>query len=140
MVHNGIEYGMLAAYGEGFEILEKSEYDLDLLNIARMWQNGSVVRSWLLDLAVLAFEQDGNDLKDIKGYVEDSGEGRWTVQEAIDQSTPAPIITLSLLMRFASRQPESFSAKVIAALRNQFGGHAVKSEEGGMVGQRNLPK
>lgn len=140
MVHNGIEYGMMAAYGEGFEILEKSEYDLDLLNVARMWQNGSVVRSWLLDLAVLAFQQEGNELKNIKGYVEDSGEGRWTVQEAIDQSTPAPIITLSLLMRFVSRQPESFSAKVISALRNQFGGHAVKSEEGGMVGQRNLPK
>ncbi len=140
MVHNGIEYGMLAAFGEGFEILEKSRYDLDLLGISKMWQNGSVVRSWLLDLAVLAFEQDGNDLAAIKGYVEDSGEGRWTVQEAIDQSTPAPIITLSLLSRFVSRQDESFSAKVIAALRNQFGGHAVKDESGALVGQRQLPK
>ncbi len=138
MVHNGIEYGMMAAYGEGFEILEKSRYDLDLGAIAKMWQNGSVVRSWLLDLAVLAFEQEGNDLANIKGFVEDSGEGRWTVQEAIDQSVPAPIITLSLLMRFASRQPESFSAKVAAALRNQFGGHAVKAEAG-MIGQRNAP-
>ncbi len=139
MVHNGIEYGMMAAYGEGFEILEKSRYDLDLGSIAKMWQNGSVVRSWLLDLAVLAFEQEGNDLKNIRGFVEDSGEGRWTVQEAIDQSTPAPIITLSLLMRFASRQPESFSAKVEAALRNQFGGHAVRDETGKMVNQRQLP-
>jgi 6-phosphogluconate dehydrogenase len=140
MVHNGIEYGMLQAYGEGYEILEKSRYDLDLLAISKMWQNGSVVRSWLLDLAVLAFEQDGNDLPNIKGYVEDSGEGRWTVQEAIDQSTPAPVITASLLARFNSRQDESFSAKVIAALRNQFGGHAVKSEEGEMVGVRQVPK
>ena len=140
MVHNGIEYGMLAAFGEGFEILEKSRYDLDLLGIARMWQNGSVVRSWLLDLAVLAFEQDGNKLENIKGFVEDSGEGRWTVQEAIDQSTPAPIITLSLLQRFVSRQDESFSAKVIAVIRNQFGGHAVKGETGEMVNQRQLPK
>jgi 6-phosphogluconate dehydrogenase len=140
MVHNGIEYGMLQAYGEGYEILEKSRYDLDLLAISKMWQNGSVVRSWLLDLAVLAFEQDGNDLSNIKGYVEDSGEGRWTVQEAIDQSTPAPVITASLLARFNSRQEESFSAKVIAALRNQFGGHAVKSEEGEMVGVRQVPK
>ncbi len=140
MVHNGIEYGMLQAYGEGYEILEKSRYDLDLLAISKMWQNGSVVRSWLLDLAVLAFEQDGNDLPNIKGYVEDSGEGRWTVQEAIDQSTPAPVITASLLARFNSRQDESFSAKVIAALRNQFGGHAVKSEEGDMVGVRQVPK
>ncbi len=138
MVHNGIEYGMMQAYGEGFEILEKSRYDLDLYNIAKMWQNGSVVRSWLLDLAVLAFQQEGNALTNIKGFVEDSGEGRWTVQEAIDQSVPAPIITLSLLMRFASRQDESFSAKVAAALRNQFGGHAVRSEEG-MTGQRNIP-
>jgi 6-phosphogluconate dehydrogenase len=127
MVHNGIEYGMLAAFGEGYEILEKSRYDLDLLGISKMWQNGSVVRSWLLDLAVNAFAEEGNALENIKGYVQDSGEGRWTVQEAIDQSTPAPIITLSLLSRFVSRQDDSFSAKVIAALRNQFGGHAIKS-------------
>jgi len=140
MVHNGVEYGMLQAYGEGYEILEKSRYDLDLLAISKMWQNGSVVRSWLLDLAVRAFEEEGNDLENIKGYVEDSGEGRWTVQEAIDQSTPAPVITASLLARFVSRQDESFSAKVIAVIRNQFGGHAVKDEGGEMVGVRQVPK
>ncbi len=131
MVHNGIEYGMLAAYGEGYEIMEKSRYKLDMLAISKMWQNGSVVRSWLLDLAVLAFEQEGNELSKIKGYVEDSGEGRWTVQEAIDQSVAAPVITMSLLSRFVSRTPESYSAKVIAALRNQFGGHAIQSADPG---------
>jgi 6-phosphogluconate dehydrogenase len=128
MVHNGIEYGMLQAYGEGFEILEKSQFDLDLLQITRVWQHGSVVRSWLLDLAELAFEKDAN-LSSIRGFVEDSGEGRWTVQAAIDENVPAPVITLSLLARFVSRQPESFSAKVIAALRNEFGGHAVQMEK-----------
>ena len=117
MIHNGIEYGMLAAYGEGYEILEKSRYQLDLLAISKMWQNGSVVRSWLLDLAVLAFEQEGNKLDGIRGYIEDSGEGRWTVQEALEQSTPAPVLTLALLQRFSSRQSESFSAKVVAGLR-----------------------
>jgi 6-phosphogluconate dehydrogenase len=126
MVHNGIEYGLLQAYAEGYEILHHSkEFDLDLHQIAGLWNHGSVVRSWLNELAERAFA-DGADLADIRGYVEDSGEGRWTVQEAIDQSVPAPVITLSLLMRFASRQDESFSAKVIAALRNQFGGHAVR--------------
>jgi 6-phosphogluconate dehydrogenase len=110
MVHNGVEYGMLQAYGEGYEILEKSRYDLDLLSISKMWQNGSVVRSWLLDLAVRAFEEEGNTLENIKGFVEDSGEGRWTVQEAIVQSTAAPVITASLLARFNSRRPDSFSA------------------------------
>jgi 6-phosphogluconate dehydrogenase len=128
MVHNGIEYGMLQAYGEGYEILHASEYDLDLKEVTRVWQNGSVVRSWLLDLAALAFEQEGADLPKIRGWVDDSGEGRWTVQAAIDESVPAPVITMSLLARFASRQDDSFSAKVIAALRNQFGGHAVKAE------------
>ncbi|HXA42814.1 MAG TPA: decarboxylating 6-phosphogluconate dehydrogenase [Candidatus Solibacter sp.] len=128
MVHNGIEYGMLQAYAEGYEILHASEYDLDLKDITRVWQNGSVVRSWLLDLAALAFEAEGADLANIRGYVEDSGEGRWTVQAAIDESVPAPVITMSLLMRFASRQDDSYGAKVIAALRNQFGGHAVKTE------------
>ena len=127
MVHNGIEYGMLQAYGEGYEILEKSQFDLDLLAVTRVWQHGSVIRSWLLDLAELAFEKDGK-LSEIRGYVEDSGEGRWTVQAAIDENVPAPVITLSLLARFVSRQPESFSAKVIAALRNEFGGHAVQLE------------
>jgi len=127
MVHNGIEYGMLAAYGEGFEILEKSEYDYDLHELASIWRYGSVVRSWLLELLELALKEDP-DLAKIKGYVDDSGEGRWTVQAAIDENVPAPVITLSLISRFVSRQPESFSAKIIAALRNQFGGHAVKPE------------
>ena len=125
MVHNGIEYGMLAAYGEGYEILHASEYDLDLADVTRVWQNGSVVRSWLLDLAALAFQAEGTDLANVRGFVEDSGEGRWTVEAAIEESVPAPIITLSLLMRFASRQDDSYSAKVIAALRNQFGGHKI---------------
>jgi 6-phosphogluconate dehydrogenase len=128
MVHNGIEYGMLQAYAEGFEILQTSEFKLDLKAISHLWNQGSVVRSWLLELAELAFEQDGNALEKIKGYVDDSGEGRWTIQAAIDQNVPAPVITLSLLERLHSRQPESFSAKVIAALRNQFGGHAVQTE------------
>jgi 6-phosphogluconate dehydrogenase len=133
MVHNGVEYGMLQAYGEGFEILEKSSFGLDLREVTRVWQNGSVVRSWLLDLAALAFAADPT-LSQIRGYVEDSGEGRWTVQAAIDENVPAPVITLSLLARFASRQDESFSAKVIAALRNQFGGHAIAFESGEMGG------
>jgi 6-phosphogluconate dehydrogenase len=127
MVHNGIEYGLLQAYGEGFEILKDSQYDYDLGQIAELWTHASVVRSWLLELLVLAFREDPG-LKDIRGYVEDTGEGRWTVQAAIDENVPAPVITLSLLARMASRQDESFSAKVVAALRNQFGGHAVKSE------------
>ncbi len=128
MVHNGIEYGMLQAYGEGFEILEKSPFPFDLKQLASIWCHGSVVRSWLLELAVLAFSEDAK-LESIRGYVDDTGEGRWTVQAALDENVPAPVITLSLLARFASRQDESFSAKVIAALRNQFGGHAVKHEE-----------
>lgn len=127
MVHNGVEYGMLQAYGEGFEILESSPFEFDMQQISELWCHGSVVRSWLLELAVLAFKADPK-LADIRGYVDDTGEGRWTVQAAIDQNVPAPVITLSLLQRFVSRQDESFSAKVIAALRNQFGGHAVKSE------------
>jgi 6-phosphogluconate dehydrogenase len=126
MVHNGIEYGMLQAYGEGYEILHASkDFDLDLHQIASVWQHGSVVRSWMNDLAVRAFERDA-DLTQLKGFVADSGEGRWTVQEAMDLDVPAPVITLSLLMRFRSRQPDTFSGKVIAALRNEFGGHAVK--------------
>ena len=127
MVHNGIEYGMLQAYGEGFEILRTSPFKFDLHQLASIWRYGSVIRSWMLELAVLAFEQDP-DLKNIRGWVDDTGEGRWTVEAAIDQNVPAPVITLSLLARFASRQEESYSAKVIAALRNQFGGHAVKEE------------
>src|SRR5881398_817623 len=127
MVHNGIEYGMLQAYAEGYEILHASkDFRLDLCNIANLWNHGSVVRSWLNELAARAFEKDA-DLTTIKGFVEDSGEGRWTVEEAMHLDVPAPVITLSLLTRFRSRQAESFGAKVIAALRNEFGGHAVKS-------------
>jgi 6-phosphogluconate dehydrogenase len=127
MVHNGIEYGLLQAYAEGYEILNASKTfpDLDLTQIANVWQYGSVVRSWLNELAASAFARDAK-LSDIKGWVADSGEGRWTVQEAIDLDVPAPVITLSLQARFRSRQTDSFSAKVIAALRNEFGGHAVK--------------
>ena len=127
MIHNGIEYGMLQAYAEGYEILHRSsDFQLDLHQIAGVWNHGSVVRSWLNELAERAFAGDA-ELSSIKGYVEDSGEGRWTVQEAIDLNVPAPVITLSLLARFRSRQDESFSAKLIAALRHEFGGHAVKS-------------
>jgi 6-phosphogluconate dehydrogenase len=126
MVHNGIEYGNLQAYAEGYEILHASkDFKLDLHKIAHVWNHGSVVRSWLNELAELAFERDAN-LDALKGYVEDSGEGRWTVQEAIDLDVPAPVITLALLVRLRSRQADSFGAKVIAALRNEFGGHAVK--------------
>jgi 6-phosphogluconate dehydrogenase len=125
MVHNGIEYGMMQALAEGFEIMNSSEFKVNLDKVAQLWQHGSVVRSWLLDLLVLALEQDPG-LDQIRGYVDDSGEGRWTVFEAINESVPAPVITLSLFARFASRQDESFSAKVNAALRNQFGGHAVR--------------
>lgn len=129
MVHNGIEYGMLQAYGEGFEIMHaKEEFNLDLQKISNLWNHGSVVRSWLLELAENAFRKEPH-LSRIKGYVEDSGEGRWTVCEAIEKDIPAPGITLSLLARFRSRQQESFSAKVISALRNEFGGHAVKREK-----------
>jgi 6-phosphogluconate dehydrogenase len=129
MVHNGIEYGLLQAYAEGFEIMHASEFPLDLRAIAGLWNHGSVVRSWLLELLERAYAQDGQDLAEIKGWVADSGEGRWTVQAAIDLNVPAPVITLSLLQRFASRQEQSYGAQVIAALRNQFGGHAVKSAE-----------
>ncbi|MDQ3294695.1 MAG: decarboxylating 6-phosphogluconate dehydrogenase [Actinomycetota bacterium] len=127
MVHNGIEYGIMQAYGEGFDILHAGEYDLDLAAVARMWNNGSVIRSWLLDLAGNAFEKEGNDLANVHGWVADSGEGRWTVAEAIDHDVPAPIITLSLIERFRSRrEPDSYTDRVLAALRNEFGGHAIK--------------
>jgi 6-phosphogluconate dehydrogenase len=128
MVHNGIEYGMLQAYGEGYEILHASrDFQLDLAQIAKVWNQGSVVRSWLNELAERALSREG-ELASIRGYVEDSGEGRWTVEEAMRLDVPAPVITLSLLARFRSRQQESFGAKVIAALRNEFGGHAVRSK------------
>ena len=127
MVHNGIEYGMLQAFAEGFEILHASkEFDIDLHQVAAVWNHDSVVRSWINELAESAFSRDPS-LKDLRGYVDDSGEGRWTVQEAIDLDVPAPVITLSLLTRLRSRQSESFGAKVIAALRHEFGGHAVHS-------------
>jgi 6-phosphogluconate dehydrogenase len=129
MVHNGIEYGLMQAYAEGFEVLEKSEFDLDLREIAGIWRYGSVVRSWLLELLYDAFELEGGHLEKIRGYVEDSGEGRWTIAEAIAEDVPVPVITAALFARFASRQDESFAAKVNAALRNQFGGHAVKAAE-----------
>jgi len=128
MVHNGIEYGLMQAYAEGFDIMNSSEFDLDLHDIAGIWRYGSVVRSWLLELLHTALENEGNDLEHIAGYVEDSGEGRWTVFEAINESVPAPVISAALFARFASREDESFAAKINAALRNQFGGHAVKSE------------
>ena len=128
MVHNGIEYGLMEAYAEGFEIMHASEFDLDLHEVAGIWRYGSVVRSWLLELLYGAFEEEGNELEKIAGYVEDSGEGRWTVFEAINESVPAPVIAASLFARFGSRQDESYAAKINAALRKQFGGHAVKAE------------
>jgi 6-phosphogluconate dehydrogenase len=132
MVHNGIEYGLMQAYGEGFDILHASEFDLDLAAVARLWNQGSVIRSWLLELAGDAFAKEGNDLAEIRGWVADSGEGRWTVAEALEHDVPAPIITLSLLQRLRSRRdPDSFSDRVLAALRNEFGGHAVKSTDEG---------
>ena len=127
MVHNGIEYGLMQAYAEGFEIMHASDYDLDLAQVSGIWRYGSVVRSWLLDLLYDAISKNP-DFTGIKDWVADSGEGRWTVQEAIDRDVPAPIITLSLQARFRSRQDESYGAKVLAALRNEFGGHAVKRE------------
>jgi len=139
MVHNGIEYGMLQAYGEGFEIMKESQFELDLGAVANLWNHSSVVTSWLLELLVDAYKGGGNELADIRGYVEDSGEGRWTVLEAINESVPAPVITMSLLARFTSRQQESYSAKVVAALRNQFGGHAVQLESGESSGVKFAP-
>jgi 6-phosphogluconate dehydrogenase len=127
MIHNGIEYGMMQAYAEGFEILEKSRYDIDLRAVSDLWMHGSVVRSWLLELAERAFAEDPH-LDSIKGYVNDSGEGRWTVFESIDLDVAAPTIYMALAMRFISRQDDTFANKVLAALRNQFGGHAVVRE------------
>jgi 6-phosphogluconate dehydrogenase len=128
MVHNGIEYGMMQAYAEGFELLEATEWDLDLASIADLWNQGSVVRSWLLELAADAFKKDPG-LEKITGFVDDTGEGRWTVEQAIAHSVPMPAITSALFMRFRSRQADTFSGKVLAALRNEFGGHAVKEKE-----------
>jgi 6-phosphogluconate dehydrogenase len=129
MVHNGIEYGLMQAYAEGFELMRAAnEFELDLHGIASIWRYGSVVRSWLLDLTERALADDPQ-LADIKGWVDDSGEGRWTVQEAVDRAVSAPVITASLFARFASRQPDAFQAKLLAAMRNQFGGHALHAEQ-----------
>ena len=128
MVHNGIEYGLMQAYAEGFEVMERSEFDLDLREIAGIWRYGSVVRSWLLELLHDALEKEGNELERLRGYVEDSGEGRWTVEAAIDNAVPTPAITTALYARFVSRQDDSPAMKAIAAMRNQFGGHAVHTE------------
>ena len=125
MVHNGVEYGLIQAYAEGFDLMQASEFELDLLQVSELWRHGSVVRSWLLDLLARALAEDPN-LAEIRGYVDDSGEGRWTVEQAIQHAVPLPVITASLYARFASREEESFAAKVAAALRNQFGGHQVK--------------
>lgn len=127
MVHNGIEYAMLQAYAEGFEILKGSQFTFNLHQLAALWNHGSVIRSWLLELAESALAKDP-DLANVRGYVEDSGEGRWTVLEAINENVPAPTITMSLFARFASRQDDSFAMKMIAALRNEFGGHAVRTQ------------
>jgi 6-phosphogluconate dehydrogenase len=128
MIHNGVEYGLMQAYAEGFDLMKASEFDLDLASIAELWRHGSVVRSWLLDLLARALQEDPN-LEGIKGYVEDSGEGRWTVEQAIETAVPLHVITAALFERFESRREESFAAKVNAALRNQFGGHAVRHED-----------
>jgi 6-phosphogluconate dehydrogenase len=127
MVHNGIEYGLMQAYAEGFELLHESEYGLDVERIANLWGQGSVVRSWLLELAARAFEADGRDLSALEGWVEDSGEGRWTLESGIDHDVPMPALTAALFARFSSRGNGDYSARMLAALRNQFGGHAVKA-------------
>jgi 6-phosphogluconate dehydrogenase len=129
MVHNGVEYGMMQAYAEGFSLFDACEYELDNAKIAHLWMQGSVVRSWLCELAARAFEMEGNELESLAPYVEDSGEGRWTVEDAIDRRIPMPVITTSLFERFSSRGQNAFAAKVNAALRNQFGGHATRAAD-----------
>jgi 6-phosphogluconate dehydrogenase len=126
MVHNGVEYGMMQAYAEGFELMHKSKYPIELKEVAALWNQGSVVRSWLLELAERAFEQEGNDLEGLEPWVEDSGEGRWTIVDGIDLDVPTPVITASLFARFYSRNNGEYTDRVLAALRNQFGGHAVR--------------
>jgi 6-phosphogluconate dehydrogenase len=135
MVHNGVEYGMMQAYAEGFSLFDSCEYELDNAKIAHLWMQGSVVRSWLCELLARAFEQEGNELASIAPYVEDSGEGRWTIEDAIDKRVPMPVITSSLYERFTSRGKGDFAAKVDAALRNQFGGHAVVAADPAAQGQ-----
>lgn len=127
MVHNGVEYGMMAAIGEGFEVLEKSQYNLDYVNVAKVWANGSVIRGWLMDLTLNAFSEDPK-LESIRGIMHASGEGLWTVEEALRTQTPVPIIALSLMMRNRSLEDDTFTGKVVAALRNQFGGHSVEKK------------
>ncbi|MGA9859175.1 MAG: decarboxylating 6-phosphogluconate dehydrogenase [Solirubrobacteraceae bacterium] len=127
MIHNGIEYGLMQAYAEGFEILHKSDYGLDVEQISKLWGQGSVIRSWLLELAARAFEVDGNNLESLEGWVDDSGEGRWTLDAGIATDTPVPTLAAALFARFSSRGAGDYSARVVAALRNQFGGHAVKT-------------
>jgi 6-phosphogluconate dehydrogenase len=134
MVHNGIEYGLMQSYAEGFEIMDHSEFDIDPQQVSGIWRNGSVVRSWLLELLHSAFEQHGSKLEDIAPYVEDSGEGRWTINEAINENVPAPVIAASLFARFASRDEIKFSSRVAAALRQQFGGHAIHALERAKAG------
>ncbi len=131
MVHNGIEYGLMQAYAEGFDLFDKSEYELDNAKIAHLWGQGSVVRSWLCELAARAFELEGNDLKDLSGYTADSGEGRWTIEDAMARDVPTPVITASLYARFYSRANGDFTHRMLAALRAQFGGHATKKSADG---------
>ena len=131
MVHNGVEYGLMQAYAEGFDLFDKSEFDLDNAKIAHLWNQGSVVRSWLCELAALAFEQEGNDLANLDQWTDDSGEGRWTIEDAMDKDVPTPVITASLYARFYSRENGAFTHKMLAALRAQFGGHAVKTHTDG---------
>jgi 6-phosphogluconate dehydrogenase len=130
MVHNGVEYGIMQAYAEGFELMHKSKFPIELAEVAHLWNQGSVVRSWLCELAELAFKAEGNDLAAIKGYVSDSGEGRWTIIDAIDHDVPTPVITASVFARFYSRGEGDYTDRVLAALRNQFGGHAVERTSG----------
>jgi len=131
MVHNGVEYGLMQAYAEGFDIFDKCEYDLDQAQIAHLWMQGSVVRSWLCELAALAFEQEGNDLADLTAHTADSGEGRWTIEDAMALDVPTPVITTSLYARFYTRENGDFTGRVLSALRNQFGGHAVQKRADG---------
>ena len=131
MVHNGIEYGMMQAYAEGFDIFDKSEFDLDKAKIAHVWQQGSVIRSWLCELAGLAFEQEGNDLKDLSAFTADSGEGRWTIEEAMGKDVPTPVLTSALNARFYTRGNGDFTGRVLSALRHQFGGHATQKHADG---------
>jgi 6-phosphogluconate dehydrogenase len=129
MVHNGVEYGMMQAYAEGFDLMHQSDFPIELKEVAGLWNRGSVVRSWLCELAELAFSQEGNDLKGLQGYVDDSGEGRWMMSDGIDMAVPTPALAASLYARFYSRKEGDYAARVLAALRNQFGGHAVKKAE-----------